>query len=496
MRFVAVTSCPTGIAHSEMAAEALEQAARDGGHEIEVEVQGASGAPPIPADRIAAADAVIFAVDATVRDADRFAGLPKVEVRTREAIDRAAEIIARAEAAARQRTPVAAGAPADARPADEDEDVFASVTGTGTSKGEEVRRWLMTGVSYMIPFVVGGGILIALAFAVGDAIGVTEIEIITEEGITGPGAVDAGFADWFGAVLLTIGGLAFSMLVPILAGFIAYAMADRPGIAPGIVGGLLANEVGAGFLGGLIAGLLAGALVNLLKRIPVKGTIKRMMPILIYPILGVLGVGLLMLFVVGEPVAAVNQALSDWLQGMSGTNQLLLGLIIGLMMAFDMGGPVNKVAYGFGILALDAGNLQVMAAVMAAGMTPPLGMALSTVLRPKLYTEAEKGAGEAAWIMGASFITEGAIPFAAGDPLRVIPSLMVGSAVTGALSFTFNATFNAPHGGIWVIGLIGNWPLYLLAIAIGTIVTAAMVTGLKSFGRATPPVSEEVTVNA
>jgi fructose PTS system EIIBC or EIIC component len=494
VKFVAVTSCPTGIAHSEMAAEALEQAAKDAGHELEVEVQGASGAPPIPADHISQADAVIFAVDATVRDVERFAGLPKVEVRTREAIDKAREIIERAEAAARQRVPASAGAAPD-RPADE-EDVFASVTGKGTSKGEEVRRWLMTGVSYMIPFVVGGGILIALAFAIGDAIGVTEIEIITEDGITGPGAVDAGFTDWFGAVLLTIGGVAFGMLVPILAGFIAYAMADRPGIAPGIVGGLLANEVGAGFLGGLIAGLLAGALVNLLKRIPVTGTIKRMMPILIYPIVGVLGVGLLMLFVVGEPVAAVNQALADWLQGMSGTNQLLLGLIIGLMMAFDMGGPVNKVAYGFGILALDAGNLQVMAAVMAAGMTPPLGMALSTVLRPKLYTEAEKGAGEAAWIMGASFITEGAIPFAAGDPLRVIPSLMAGSAVTGALSFTFNATFNAPHGGVWVIGLIGNWPLYLLAIAIGTVVTAVMVTTLKSLGRSVAPASEEATVHA
>jgi fructose PTS system EIIBC or EIIC component len=281
-------------------------------------------------------------------------------------------------------------------------------------------------------------------------------------------------------VLLTIGGTAFGMLVPILAGFIAYGMADRPGIAPGIVGGLIANEIGAGFLGRLIAGLLAGLVVNWLKKIPAKGTLKRMLPVLVYPVVGTLVVGLLMVLVVGDPVANANSALSDWMNGLSGTNQVLLGIIIGLMMAFDMGGPVNKVAYTFGIAALAAGNLQIMAAVMAAGMTPPLGMALATTLRPSLYNESEKRAGEAAWLMGASFITEGAIPFAAADPLRVIPSLMAGSAVTGALSLSFNATLGAPHGGIFVIGLIGNAIPYLIAIAVGTLVTTVLVNALKA----------------
>lgn len=284
-------------------------------------------------------------------------------------------------------------------------------------------------------------------------------------------------------MLLTIGGLAFSMLVPILAGFIAYAIADRPRIAPGLVGGLLAREIGAGFLGGLIAGLLAGWVVQQMKKIPVKGTLQRMLPILVYPVFGTAIVGLVMLLVVGEPVAAANRELSDWLNGLSGTNEILLGIIVGLMMAFDMGGPVNKVAYAFGIAALDAGNYQIMAAVMAAGITPPLGMALASVLRPKLYTEEEREAGEAAWVMGISFITEGAIPFAAADPFRVIPSLMVGSAVAGALSLTFDATLRAPHGGIWVIGLIGNALPYLLAIAIGTVITAVLVNVLKSLRR-------------
>ncbi len=469
MKLVAVTSCPTGIAHSAMAAEALETAARERGHEIEVEVQGASGAPPIDASTIAAADAAIFAVDAMVKDKARFAHLPSVQVRTREAIDKAAEIVARAEEAAKN-APVAATATQSA-----DADNYAPEEAYG--QGEQVRRWLMTGVSYMLPFVVGGGILIALAFVLGGAVEVTEFDIF-EVSVS-----DVGFLSYVGGLLLKIGGTAFSMLVPILAGFIAYAMADRPGIAPGIVGGLIANEVGAGFLGGLIAGLLAGWFVNQLKKIPVKGTLKRMMPILVYPVIGTLGVGLVMLLVVGEPVAAATTAMTDWLDGLSGTNQIFLGLILGLMMAFDMGGPVNKVAYTFGVAALAAGNLEVMAAVMAAGMTPPLGLALATVIRPKLFNRAEREAGEAAWVMGASFITEGAIPFAAADPLRVIPSLMVGSAVTGALSMAFDATLRAPHGGIWVIGLIGNWFMYLVAIIIGTVITAGMVVALKSIKR-------------
>lgn len=475
MKLVAVTSCPTGIAHSEMAAEALEVAAREKGHELAVEVQGASGAPPIDPQTIAEADAVIFAVDAMVRGRERFAHLPAVEVRSREAIDRAPAIIDRAVTAAEHR-PVEDRRPAEAAVGAEQE----PPAPTTTPRGEEVRRWLMTGVSYMIPFVVAGGILIAIAFAIGGAVDVTEVGIIADGEIQFPGDVDVPFATWLGAVLLTVGGTAFSMLVPILAGFIAYAMADRPGIAPGIVGGLLANEVGAGFLGGIIAGLLAGAIVNALKRIPVTGTLQRMMPVLVYPVVGVVAIGALMVLVIGEPVASVNQALNDWLTGLSGTNQLVLGVIIGLMMAFDMGGPVNKVAYTFGIAALDAGNFEIMAAVMAAGMTPPLGMALASTIQKRLYTEPERRAGEAAWVMGASFITEGAIPFAAADPVRVIPSLMAGSAVTGALSLIFDATLRAPHGGIWVIGVIGNWAWYLVAIAAGTVVTAVLVNVLKS----------------
>ncbi|HEY3209141.1 MAG TPA: fructose-specific PTS transporter subunit EIIC [Actinomycetota bacterium] len=478
MKFVAVTSCPTGIAHSEMAAEALEVAARDKGHEIQVEVQGASGAPPLDSRVIAGADAVIFAVDAMVRDRERFAGLPFVEVRTREAIDKAAEILDRAAAAA---------SAAPARAVDVATSPIEVPTSEGAGVGETIRRWLMTGVSYMIPFVVAGGILIALAFAIGGAVAVTKVTIINDAGkVMYPGDVDVAFRVWLGAVLLKLGSTAFGMLVPILAGFIAYAMADRPGIAPGIVGGLIASAVGAGFLGGLIAGLLAGYVVNELKRIPVRGPVSKMMPILVYPIGGSLIVGLIILLVVGEPVAAANRHLSDWMNGLSGTNEVLLGILIGAMMAFDMGGPVNKVAYSFGLLSLASGKpggLQIMAAVMAAGMTPPLGMALATVVRPGLYNEAEKRAGQAAWLLGASFITEGAIPFAAADPLRVIPSLMVGSAATGVLSLLFNATLRAPHGGIWVIGLIGHWPLYLLAIAVGTVITGVLVNALKAFHR-------------
>jgi fructose PTS system EIIBC or EIIC component len=487
VRFVAVTSCPTGIAHSEMAAEALEVAAREKGHEISVEVQGAAGGPPIPAATIAAADAVIFAVDANVKDRDRFAHLPTVEVRTRAAIDKAGAIVDQAVAAA-ERAPasVASGATGGATPEPEgDHDVFASVTGTSTSRAEEVRRWLMTGVSYMIPFVVGGGILIALSFAIADAVAVTEYAIFVPGeggGVQMPGDLGIDTLTWIGVLLLAIGGTAFSMLVPILAGFIAYAMADRPGITPGIVAGLIAVQVEAGFLGGLLGGLLAGGIVMGLKALPVTGIVRRMMPILVYPIVGTLAVGVLMFLVVGEPVAAINAALTDWLNGLSGANQIVLGLILGSMMAFDMGGPVNKVAYAFGIAALDAGNFEVMAAIMAAGMTPPLGLALATVVRRRLFTPEEREAGEAAWVMGASFITEGAIPFAAADPLRVIPGLVVGSAATASLSLAFNASLRAPHGGIWVIGVIGNWGMYLVAIAVGTVITAAGVVALKSLG--------------
>ncbi len=470
MKVVAVTSCPTGIAHSEMAAEALEEAAKRKGHHIRVEVQGASGSPALNTLEIREADVVILAVDAEVRDRGRFADKPTVEISTRRAIDRADEVLDQAERA------VQAGAPAAPAEAEKEQvEVFEPVGGRG--RGTEVRRWLMTGVSYMIPFVVGGGILIALGFAIGGAVEVTQVDVL-EQSIG-----EIGAAAWIGGLFFKIGATAFSMLVPILAGFIAYAMADRPGIAPGIVGGLIANEVGAGFLGGLIAGLLAGAVVMWLKKIPVPGQFRRIVPILIYPLVGALVVGGLMLVVIGEPIAGVTAGLTSWLQGLEGANEILLGIILGAMMAFDMGGPVNKVAYAFGIAGVAAGATEPMAAVMAAGMSPPLGMALATILRPSLYKAAEMRAGQAAWVLGASFITEGAIPFAAADPIRVIPSLMVGSSVAATLSLLFNATQVPPHGGIFVIGLIGNPLLYILAIAIGAVVTALLVNVLKSIGR-------------
>ena len=477
MKFVAVTSCPTGIAHSEMAAEALEQAAKRKGHDIRVEVQGAAGSPALPAEAIADADAVIFAVDAEVRDRGRFIDLASIEVSTRRAIDRADEVLGDAERAARSG---ARAAPTEAEK--ESVEVFEPVAGRGW--GAEVRRWLMTGVSYMIPFVVGGGILIALGFAIGGAVRVTEVDVL-EQSIG-----DVGAAAWIGGLFFKIGATAFSMLVPILAGFIAYAMADRPGIAPGVVGGLIANEVGAGFLGGLIAGLLAGAVVMGLKGIPVRGQFKRIVPILVYPLVGALVVGGLMLVVIGEPIAGLTNGLTNWLNGLEGANEILLGIILGSMMAFDMGGPVNKVAYAFGIAGVAAGALEPMAAVMAAGMSPPLGMALASLLRPSLYNVAERRAGQAGWVLGASFITEGAIPFAAADPIRVIPSLMVGSSVAATLSLLFNVTQRPPHGGIFIIALIGNWWWFVVAVAIGAVVTALLVNVLKTVGR-TPAEARE-----
>ena len=481
MKFVGVTACPTGIAHSAMAAEALEQAAIDKGHDIEIEIHGASGAEFVDPQVIKDADAIIFALDASVAERQRFAGRPSVEVRLREAIDKPADVIERAEEAAK--SGASAAAPAAGASSSDDEEAV-PVGSSGGGRGAEVRRWLMTGVSYMIPFVVAGGILIALSFALGGA----QIATVVNGGTFGGEEYEpiedlsslvaqAGLA----GLIFKIGATAFSMLVPILAGFIAYAMADRPGIAPGIVGGLIANEIGAGFLGGIAAGLLAGGTVMLLKRIKLPGGFSRLMPILVYPILGSLIVGALMIVVIGEPIAGLTEGLQNWLKSLQGANAAFLGIILGAMMAFDMGGPINKTAYAFAIAGLAGGAFGPMAAVMAAGMTPPLALALASTVRPGLFTPAERRNGQANWVLGASFITEGAIPFAAADPLRVIPACMVGSAITGALSLLFGATLQAPHGGIFVIGLIGNWPMYLVAIAIGTVVSAALVIGIKQF---------------
>lgn len=480
MKYVAITSCPTGIAHTYMAAEALEQAARARGDEISVETQGSAGSQPVDPAVIAGADAVIVAADAAVQGRERFAGLPTVEVNVGEAINHPGDVLERAAAAAGGgvRTVTPAGLP------------HHDVAAPGTSgKGGAIRRWLMTGVSYMIPFVTAGGILIALAFAFGGALEVVESDV---------------YERWtWAGMLFEIGSTAFSMLVPVLAGFIAYAMADRPGIAPGVVGGLIANEVGAGFLGGIAAGLAAGLVVMALKQLKVPRSFAGLMPVLVYPLIATFAVGALMILVVGEPIADLTDQISDWLQGLQGTNAVLLGLVLGLMMAFDMGGPVNKVAYTFAVGLLASGVQGPMAAVMAAGMTPPLGLALATRLRRGIWTESEREAGNAAWLLGASFITEGAIPFAAADPLRVIPSIMAGSAVAGALSLGFGATLNAPHGGAFVVGLVGNILPYALAIAAGTVVTAVAVTLAKSMhGRRQasspppPPIAAPATAGA
>jgi fructose PTS system EIIBC or EIIC component len=497
MKLVAVTSCPTGIAHTYMAAEAIEQAAKTAGHEIAVETQGAAGTQPLAPEVIAGADAVIFATDVEVRGRERFAGKPLVQSSVKAGINQAAQLIAQAEQRSAEASAGPAAAASEALASAPSDDVFAALTTkveSGAGVGTRLRQWLMTGVSYMIPFVAAGGILIALSFLFGGASVATKVNGGTFQGhtytaITDPTKIlsQVGFA----GVLYFIGSTAFKMLVPILAGFIAFAIADRPGLVPGIVAGLLATAVGAGFLGGLLGGLIAGGVTYAVLQVKVPRALSGVMPVVIIPLVTTLIVGVIMIVVIGQPISSAQTALTNWLNGLSGTNGILLGALLGAMMAFDMGGPVNKVAYTFGLASLASGNLKIMAAVMAAGMTPPLALALASAVRPRLFTPAERKAGEAAWLLGLSFITEGAIPFAAADPVRVIPSLMAGSAVTGALSFAVGATSRAPHGGIWVVGLIGNPGLYLLAIATGVVTGAGLVIGLKSLRATVPAVEEE-----
>jgi PTS system fructose-specific IIC component len=350
------------------------------------------------------------------------------------------------------------------------------------SAGTKLRQWLMTGVSYMIPFVAAGGILIAIGFMLHDPVDVVK-----------PSLTEALDANNIPALIFRLGATAFGFLVPVLAGFIAYAIADRPGLVPGFVAGSLSGSLGAGYLGGLIGGLIAGLIAKWIADQNVPAALRSIMPIVVNPLVTTILTGFIMLYIVGKPVASANKGLTDWLASMGSGSAIVLGIVLGLMMAFDMGGPVNKVAYTFAAGGLanvaagatDAKEWTVMAAVMAAGMTPPLGLALATVLRPKLFTEAERENGKAAWVLGASFITEGAIPFAAADPIRVIPSLMVGSAVTGAMVMSFGNTLQAPHGGVWVLPLIGGVGTYLVAIVVGTVVTAAAVVGAKSAGSKT-----------
>jgi PTS system fructose-specific IIC component len=473
---VAITSCPTGIAHTFMAAEGLQRGAEALGHTIKVETQGSVGAQnTLTESDVQKADLVIIAADTKV-DMSRFVGKAVYETSTNAAIKDGQAVVKDA----------LAQAPAGTAPAAKTDYVeqvqAAKVARTKARRGPY--KHLLTGVSYMIPFVVAGGILIALAFAIGGYkiafYDTSDLSVLT-----------TGFAanplQSLGAALFVTGAkAAFLLFVPILAGFIAYSIADRPGIAPGMIGGILAGLTGSGFLGGIIAGFLAGYTVYWLNKwIRLPRNLAGIMPVLVLPLLSSLIVGLLMIYVVGTPVHLLNQALINGLKGLQGANAALLGLIIGLMMAFDMGGPVNKAAYAFSTgLLLDPHNPVTlpMAAAMAAGMTPPLGLALATVLFKNRFTHDEREAGKAAWVLGASFITEGAIPFAAEDPFRVIPSIMVGSGITGALSALFNCQLHVPHGGIWVMfipGVVGNLPLYLLSIVIGVVVTSGMLFILK-----------------
>ncbi|MEH0444545.1 fructose-specific PTS transporter subunit EIIC [Streptomyces sp. B21-102] len=467
-RIVAVTSCPTGIAHTYMAAESLENAGREAGVELVVETQGSAGFTRLDPAVIADADGVIFAHDVPVREKERFAGKPTVDVGVKAGINKPAQLIADVRGKA-ERGEVTASAKGGGTPVER-----AGESGDGY--GTKLRKWLMTGVSYMVPFVAAGGLLIALGFAVGGweinkAPSVMEHFSWTQ-------------VDSWGALLFQIGGVAFGFLIPVLAGYIAYGMADRPGLVPGFVGGMIASNIAAGFLGGLVAGLLAGGVVLAIQRVRIPAVLRGIMPVVVIPLISSLVVGFLMFVVVGKPIAEAQKGMTDWLAGLSGTNAVLLGVLLGLMMCFDLGGPVNKVAYAFataGIAVQDPSDsaMKVMAAVMAAGMVPPLGMALATVVRKKLFTPTERENGKAAWVLGASFISEGAIPFAAADPLRVIPASMAGGAVTGALSMAFGATLRAPHGGIFVVPLIGDPFLYLLAVAAGVCVTTAVVVVLK-----------------
>ncbi|WP_329410904.1 fructose-specific PTS transporter subunit EIIC [Streptomyces sp. NBC_00704] len=475
-RIVAVTSCPTGIAHTYMAAESLEKAGREAGVDLVVETQGSAGFTRLDPAVVAAADGVIFAHDVPVRDKDRFAGKPTVDIGVKAGINRPAELIGEVRAKA-ERGEVTSGAPSGAGTPVE------RAGESGEGYGTKLRKWLMSGVSYMVPFVAAGGLLIALGFAIGgyeikSAPSVTDHFVWTQ-------------TDSWAALLFQIGAVAFGFLVPVLAGYIAYGMADRPGLVPGFVGGMIASTINAGFLGGLVAGLLAGGVVMAIQKVRIPAPVRGIMPVVVIPLISSAIVGFLMFVVVGKPIASAQKGMTDWLNGLSGSNAVLLGALLGLMMCFDLGGPVNKVAYtfataGIAVAAPSDSAMKIMAAVMAAGMVPPLAMALATTVRGKLFTPTERENGKAAWVLGASFISEGAIPFAAADPLRVIPASMAGGAVTGALSMAFGATLRAPHGGIFVVPLIGNPFLYLIAVAAGVCVTTAAVVVLKGMRKPAP----------
>ena len=479
-KIVAVTACPTGIAHTYMAADALKYAAEELGYDLKVETQGSSGNEKLTQADIDAADAVIFAVSVNVRERNRFAGKPFVESPVKRGIDEPKEMIA--EALAEAENPNGARVAAAASIGED------SAGATEGAWGSRIYKAVMTGISYMIPFVAAGGILVALGF-VFEAITVPNLgDVNTKVILDSATLFNLGDVHWtlyLGAVLQTIGGFGLSLMVPALAAYIAYGLAQRPGIAPGFIAGSVALAVNAGFLGGIVGGILAGLIAYALGTLKLPRWLGSMMPVVITPLVTSLVAGLAMYLLLGAPLAWVMTTLQDWLTSMSGGSALLLGLILGAMMASDLGGPINKAAYLFATAGLSSGatvNQEIMAAVIISGMVPPLAMALATTLRPKLFNENERENGKAAWLLGASFISEGAIPFASADPARVIPSTIVGGAIAGAISMGAHVASPAPHGGIWIIGLAQNPLMFLAAVVAGTVVSALLYVVLKSLG--------------
>lgn len=460
---VAVTACPTGIAHTYMAAEAIEKKAKELGYQVKVETRGSAGAKNVLTDdEIAKATGVIVACDTNV-PTDRFDGKKVIECQVSDGINKTEELVKR----------IAAGDAPVFKASGKKEASHSSIGGK-ESIGHQIYKHLMNGVSHMLPFVVGGGILIAIAFLI-DGFSV-DLNSLPADQRANFGTITQGAALFKG-----IGGTAFGFMLPILAGFIAMSIADRPGLAVGFVGGSIAANGTSGFLGALVAGFVAGYIVNLLKKIFSKlpESLDGVKPVLLYPLLGIFLIGVIMQFVVEPPIGALNTAINNGLNGLNGASAVVLGVLLGGMMAIDMGGPVNKAAYVFGTASIAAGNYNIMAAVMIGGMVPPLAIALATIFFKNKFTAEERKAGPTNFIMGLSFITEGAIPFAASDPLHVLPACAVGSAVAGGLSVAFGCTLMAPHGGIFVVPTIGNPLMYLVALVIGSFIACGLLGLLK-----------------
>lgn len=460
---VAVTACPTGIAHTYMAAEAIEKKAKELGYQVKVETRGSGGAKNVLTDdEIAKAAGVIVACDTNV-PTDRFDGKKVIECQVSDGINKAEELIKR----------IASGDAPVFKASGKKEASHSSVGGK-ESIGHQIYKHLMNGVSHMLPFVVGGGILIAIAFLI-DGFSVDLNSLPADQ------RANFGTITQAAAMFKGIGGTAFGFMLPILAGFIAMSIADRPGLAVGFVGGSIAANGTSGFLGALVAGFVAGYIVLLLKKVFSKlpESLDGMKPVLLYPLLGIFLVGVIMQFVVEPPIGALNTAINNGLNGLNGASAVVLGILLGGMMSVDMGGPVNKAAYVFGTASIAAGNYNIMAAVMIGGMVPPIAIALATIFFKNKFTAEERKAGPTNFIMGLSFITEGAIPFAASDPLHVLPACVVGSAVAGGLSMAFGCTLMAPHGGIFVVPTIGNPLMYLVALIIGSFIACGLLGLLK-----------------